>query len=119
MNAKIFENDNVKLLRSEGYNFNFDKRSGFFARWGKTESDDPSFSPFGPEIMDIEISEGEGCPLSCPFCYKGNKKGNNATNMSLDTFKKIFATFPKITVNATIARNGRNMLQATPITVCL
>jgi hypothetical protein len=95
MKATIFEDKTMKALRSEGYNFNFDKVTGYFARWGKTEAEDPSWSPFGPEIMDIEISEGEGCPLSCPFCYKGNKKGDKATNMSLDTFKKIFATFPK------------------------
>jgi hypothetical protein len=95
MNAKIFENDRMKCFRSEAYNFNFDKFSGFFQRWGKTEDDDPTWAPCGPEIMDIEISEGEGCPLSCPCGYKGNKKGNNAVNMSLDTFKRIFSTFPK------------------------
>lgn len=91
---KITENNNCKILRSPKYNYIFRKTDGFFARWGETKEDDPSWSPFGPEIMDIEISEGEGCPQSCPFCYKGNKKGNKATNMSLDTFKQIFATFP-------------------------
>ena len=27
-------------------------------------------------------------------CYKGNRKGSNATNMSFETFHKIFKTFP-------------------------
>jgi MoaA/NifB/PqqE/SkfB family radical SAM enzyme len=45
--------------------------------------------------MDIEISEGFGCPVSCPFCYKGNGKGDKATNMSFATFQQIFSTFPK------------------------
>jgi sulfatase maturation enzyme AslB (radical SAM superfamily) len=91
----IIENKKIKCLRSQEYCYNFDKQSGFFARWGRTKEEDPSWSPFGPEIMDIEISEGEGCPMSCPWCYKGNKKGNNAVNMSFDTFKKLFSTFPK------------------------
>lgn len=86
--------ERIKVLQSENYNYVFNSSNGFFARWGKTKDEDPTWSPYGPEIMDIEISEGEGCPLSCPFCYKGNKKGNNATNMSLDTFRQIFKTFP-------------------------
>lgn len=93
--AQILVSETHRVLKSENYNYVFDMRNGQFARWGKTQEDDPTWSPFGPEIMDIEVSEGEGCPLSCPFCYKGNKKGNKATNMSLETFKKIFKTFPK------------------------
>ncbi len=86
--------EKIKVLQSPNYNYIFRKTDGFFARWGATKEEDPTWAPFGPEIMDIEISEGEGCPLSCPFCYKGNKKGNNATNMSFNTFKRIFKTFP-------------------------
>lgn len=91
----ILENDRIKCLRSPSYNYDFDKVTGFFARWGATKEEDPTWSPFGPEIMDIEISEGEGCPMTCAFCYKGNKKGTTALNMSLATFKQLFATFPK------------------------
>jgi len=94
-NAKMLVNGEYKIFRSTDYNFNFSLRDGAFARWGKTHDDDPEWAPFGPEIMDIEISEGFGCPVSCPFCYKGNGKGDKATNMSLETFKTIFATFPK------------------------
>lgn len=93
--AKLAVNDEYKIFRSDNYNFNFSLRDGTFARWGKTQEDDPEWAPYGPEIMDIEISEGFGCPVSCPFCYKGNGKGDKAVNMSLETFKKIFATFPK------------------------
>ena len=95
-NAKLFLiKDRFKILRSPEYNYSFDIFNGAFMRWGKTENDDPDWSPFGPEIMDIEISEGFGCPVSCPFCYKGNGKGDKATNMSLEIFKQIFSTFPK------------------------
>jgi hypothetical protein len=86
-----------KIFRSTRYNYNFDKLSGEFARWGQTKEEDPTWSPFGPEIMDIEISEGESCPMTCAFCYKGNKKGDasKSLHMSLATFKQLFATFPK------------------------
>jgi len=86
--------EKIKVLQSDNYNYVFNSVTGFFARWGSKKEDDPEWAPFGPEIMDIEISEGEGCPLSCPFCYKGNRKGTNATNMSFETFRRIFKTFP-------------------------
>lgn len=31
------ETDKKKLLKSNDYNFVFDKQTGFFARWGKTQ----------------------------------------------------------------------------------
>ena len=94
--AVLLENNNKKILKSENYNFIFDKNTGFFARWGKTEDDDPQFSPVGPEIADIEISticrgvDGVGV---CKFCYKKNTP--NGENMSLETFKKLFHKLPK------------------------
>ncbi len=86
-----------RTVRSEDYNYNFDVSTGYFQRWGKSEADDPTWSPYGPEIMDIEISDGESCPMTCAFCYKGNKKGDasKSNHMSLETFKQIFSTFPK------------------------
>ena len=87
----------VKQFRSVGYNYNLNLTNGYHERWGVTtkDEDDPLNSPFGPEIADIEISSGAGCPMSCAFCYKGNQKGNTAQNMSLETFKQIFQKFPK------------------------
>lgn len=94
--AVLLENKDKKILKSENYNFIFDKKTGFFARWGKTQDDDPQYSPVGPEIADIEIStickgvEGVGV---CKFCYKGNTP--RGENMSLETFKKLFHKLPK------------------------
>ena len=89
--------NNIKSFRSDSYNYDFNLVTGFFRRWGKTYNDDPDTSPFGPEIADIEISDGESCPVSCPFCYKGNKKGDadKSNHMSLKTFSEVFAKFPK------------------------
>ena len=94
--AVLLENKDKKILKSKNYNFVFDKKTGFFARWGKTQDDDPQYSPVGPEIADIEIStickgvEGVGV---CKFCYKGNTP--RGENMNLETFKKLFHKLPK------------------------
>jgi len=85
----------IKVFNSENYNYFFDTTSGFFARWGKTEKDDPEYSPFGCEICDMEISTiCHGLNNKpCSWCYKSNTgKGHN---MSFETFKKIFHKLPK------------------------
>jgi radical SAM protein with 4Fe4S-binding SPASM domain len=81
----------VKVFKSPEYNFIFDMHNGFFVRWGKHEQDDPEYSPFGPEILDIEVSTI--CSKGCRWCYKSNTC--NGKNMSFDTFKNIFDKFPK------------------------
>lgn len=58
----------IRWVKSPAYNYAFNVTSGFFQRWGETQEDDPTWSPFGPEIMDIEISDGESCPMTCAFC---------------------------------------------------
>ena len=96
MNCRIYENKNVKLFRSPDYNYNFDKNTGAFERWGKTEDDDPSYCPYGPELADLEISDicygphGDG--RVCDFCYKSNTPNGNF--MDFDTFKKVFDLLP-------------------------
>jgi MoaA/NifB/PqqE/SkfB family radical SAM enzyme len=95
MKPFIAEDKNVKVIRSPDYNYNFNKKNGYFERWGKTEEDDPQFSPFGPEILDIEVTTkcfGPGGKL-CKFCYKSNTPAGK--NMSLETFKTILNKMPK------------------------
>jgi MoaA/NifB/PqqE/SkfB family radical SAM enzyme len=109
---KIHENKNWKILNSPNYNFLFNKNTGFFARWGKTKDEDPEYSPYGPEIADIEISSANledvknstsdmiitngGCngKFCKKFCYKLNTS-DKTTHMSLDTFKKVLDRFNK------------------------
>lgn len=75
MTIKIYEDNKYKLVRSEHYNTNFDKETGFFQRWGKTEDDDPIMAP-APEILDIEISTR--CSgiydKPCKFCSPAGTK---------------------------------------------
>ena len=91
----VLENELKKICIGENYNTTFDKRTGFFARWGKTKENDPSFSPISCEIADIEITTSclgvpnkDGIKLPCNFCYKSNTA--NGTYMTLETFKKVF-----------------------------
>lgn len=93
MNIKIVDTKTVKVLKSPDYNYVFNKENGMFMRWGKTRDDDPDYGL--PEIADIEVTticRGAGGKL-CPFCYKGNTP--NGTNMSFETFKKIFDILPR------------------------
>jgi len=81
----------IRRFNSEGYNYLFDTETGFFVRWGKTREDDPFFSPFGPELLDIEVSDI--CSRECSWCYKSNNK--NGGNMSLSVFERILNKIPK------------------------
>jgi len=93
--AKMMISPDGKVISSKNYNLVFDAKTGFTARWGKTRDDDPELSPFGPEILDIEVSEiCHGINNKpCPFCYKGNT-GDKGKNMSFDTFKAVFDKMP-------------------------
>ena len=45
-NANIIETDRFKIIRSLKYNSFMDKKTGYFARWGKTKEDDPTLCEF-------------------------------------------------------------------------
>lgn len=86
---EVYENDGCKLVRSKDYNYNFNKIDGKFMRWGKKLEVDPSVSIFGPEILDLEISQGK-CMGQCPECYKCNGAVEQVHNMTFNDFKNIF-----------------------------
>ncbi len=88
---EIRERKNLKFVKSPEYNYIFNSENGFFARWGKTKEDDPQFSPFGPELLDVEISTI--CSNGCSWCYKSNT--STGKNMSFSTFKKILYKIPR------------------------
>lgn len=95
----ITENEDGKICKGQNYNTFFNKKNGFFARYGKTQDEDPDFSPIGPEIADIEITTScagvpdiNGVKSPCKFCYKSNTACGKY--MTLETFKKVFANLP-------------------------
>lgn len=93
-----------KFQRSPDYNYNFDKRTGFFMRWGETLEDDPDFSPVGPELLDCEIVIN-GCPNACHFCYKGNTNVP-PTWMSLETYERLLNSFPRTLTQVALGITG-------------
>lgn len=93
---EIMENYEFKMLRSKDYNYTFNKQNGQFVRHGRRIQDDPNYSVFGAEIIDIEVTticKGISTQGVCDFCYKGNTACGK--NMSLETFKKVFDNLPK------------------------
>ena len=101
---RCVEQEHVKTVRGPDYNYNFSKVTGFFARWGAKQEDDPQWSPMGPELLDVEITDccqgirnQDGHRAPCAFCYKSNGPGGK-TNMSLETFQLILAKMgPQLT----------------------
>lgn len=92
---KFYEDDKVKMVRSENVNYNFDKITGYTETWGKTRADEVIYSDIGPHILDIEIStvcDGPKGAGRCVFCYKSSTE-NISRNMSLETFKTILDKF--------------------------
>lgn len=90
--SEIFFSGKYKSFRSEDVNYTFDMEDGTMATWGRDQKDDPQQAP-APFIADIEIGttcNGLGKP--CKFCYKSNTRVGE--NMSLETFKKVFAKLP-------------------------
>lgn len=84
----------VKHCSGPNYNFGFYKENGFFARWGRYKKHNPSFSPIGPELLDVEITTScdgiNGHP--CAFCYKSNTP--QGTFMPFKVYKKLFKAVP-------------------------
>jgi len=91
LKIKTINNEKVKIFSSLNYNFIFNLKTGVFMRWGKTHDENPEYSKFGPEILDIEISSV--CSNNCSFCYKTNT--HIGENMDVNTFKKMFGKFTK------------------------
>jgi MoaA/NifB/PqqE/SkfB family radical SAM enzyme len=83
----------MKKVQTPTYNYTFDEISGEFRRWGKTFNDDPTYSPIGLEILDMEVSTV--CHQGCAFCYKSNKAVGE--NMTFETFKLIVDKIPTLT----------------------
>ena len=93
-NYVIIDDAFTKTCQGPNYNYSFMKDTGFFARWGRYKRNNPSFSPIGPELLDVEITTScdgvNGQP--CAFCYKNNTTMGNW--MSFKVYKKIFKILP-------------------------
>ena len=71
--------------RSLGYTSFFDPDSGFFARVPDEGKPEPFWSPHGPELMDISITNW--CDMGCTFCYKSSTR--RGRHMSISDYKSV------------------------------
>lgn len=84
--------NNEKFFITPGYKYMFNNKTGVLNRWGETFEDNPDFSPYGPEIADIEIStvcHGVAGIGPCKFCYKSNT--GKGEYMTFERFKEILS----------------------------
>lgn len=75
----------VNRYKSLGYTSFFNSKSGFFARIPDKGERDPFWSPHGPELMDISITNW--CDKGCAFCYKSSTK--RGEHMRLEDYKNV------------------------------
>jgi len=83
----LFNTDDglMRQVVSKEYNYLFNLSNGLFYRWGKEKEDNPLYSPYGPEILDLEITEI--CHNGCKYCYKDNTSFGK--NISFEDFKTV------------------------------
>ncbi|EPT9147951.1 TPA: radical SAM/SPASM domain-containing protein [Proteus mirabilis] len=75
----------VNRFKDLGYTTIFNSITGFFARIPDRDTLEPFWSPHGPELMDISITNW--CDKGCSFCYKSST--NRGKHMSLNDYKLI------------------------------
>lgn len=87
MPTAIIGNDMLKVnnFKSLGYTSFFNTESGFAARVSHEGEREPFWSPHGPELMDISITNW--CDKGCTFCYKSSTTRGH--HMSLKNYKRV------------------------------
>jgi radical SAM protein with 4Fe4S-binding SPASM domain len=75
----------VNRYKDLGYATFFNARTGFFARVPAPDKPEPFWSPHGPELMDISITNW--CDRGCVFCYKSSTR--HGIHMALADYKRV------------------------------
>ncbi|MFG1295589.1 radical SAM/SPASM domain-containing protein [Xanthobacter variabilis] len=75
----------VNRYKDLGYSTFFNARTGFFARVPEPGQREPFWSPHGPELMDISITNW--CDKGCVFCYKSSTW--HGSHMALADYKRV------------------------------
>lgn len=89
----LIETSEWRIIDKPDFHSMFNKKNGFQQVWGRTVNDDPTHSPYGPLLFDMEISQSGNCH-GCKWCYKENGNGGPTYNMGLSTFQRIMDRMP-------------------------
>jgi radical SAM protein with 4Fe4S-binding SPASM domain len=75
----------VNHYKDLGYSTLFNARTGFSARVPERGKPEPFWSPHGPELMDISITNW--CDKGCIFCYKSSTR--HGSHMALRDYMRV------------------------------
>ncbi len=75
----------INHFKSLSYTSLFNPETGFFARVPDKGKKEPFWSPHGPELMDISITNW--CDKGCTFCYKTSTK--RGLHMKLSDYESV------------------------------
>lgn len=75
----------INRYKDLGYTTFSNARTGFFARVPDQGKPEPFWSPHGPELMDISITNW--CDKGCVFCYKSSHR--RGSHMALRDYKRV------------------------------
>lgn len=75
----------INRFKSLGYTSFFNSDTGFFGRVPDEGTKEPFWSPHGPELMDISITNW--CDKGCTFCYKSSTR--HGKHMELSAYKSV------------------------------
>ena len=93
----------VNQYPNQKYSTIFNQKNGAFIRGEDDGAIEPFWCEYGPELMDISITNW--CDRGCSFCYKGsNPKG---AHMSMANYERILEEATKMKVSQ-IALGGGN-----------
>ena len=93
----------IRRHKNLGYTTFFNPKNGFFARIEDKGKKEPFWAPYGPELLDISITNW--CDKGCAFCYRRSTK--TGLHMSMNDYKLIIDAASEIGVYQ-VALGGGN-----------
>ena len=93
----------ITRYKEEHYSTFFNPNTGFFARVEEPGHKEPFWSPQGPELLDISITNW--CDKGCALCYRKSDEAGN--HMSINDYENIMRQSQKMHV-LQVALGGGN-----------
>lgn len=93
----------INKYPDQSYRTIFNQQTGFLVRLEDQNGNEPSWCSYGPELMDISITNW--CDRDCSFCYK--KSCNTGHHLEVEKYKDILDQAAKMKV-VQVALGGGN-----------